>query len=225
MADFHLPRFSCVPRCGYCCKISPITIFPHEVHILKKLAEKFDIRIRIRPGYRLADVVNRVKIVTSYILELDPEEGKCPFLDDDDMCIIHSIYKPITCRSFPRVPRVLQYIIDRERKAIYFTYEIGISKACPQIRKLYNDFELKLLIENDEIAKKVMPNEYQACEEFLYIRKLYLDFLTVLWRQGAIEILDTGDYPWPLVNAYDFIRQYFPEVTIQTFTMGRKIKI
>lgn len=226
MADFQLPKFRCVPKCGYCCRISPITIFPHEVHILKRLAEKLGVSIRIRPGYRLLDAANRVKIVTSYILELDAEEERCPFLADDDTCMIHSIYKPVTCRSFPRVPRVLQYVIDRERKMLYFTYEIGVSKACPQVRKLYTDDELKLIAENAEIAQKVMPEEYRACEEFLYIRKLYLDFLTILWRQGVVEILDTPvDYPWPLINAYDFIRQYFPEVTIQTFTLGKKVKL
>jgi len=219
-----LRPFRCVPGCGYCCKISPITIFPHEVHILKRLARSLDKNIIIRPGYKIVDLLSRVRVVISYILELDPETGTCPFLEDDK-CLIHNKYKPITCRAFPRVPKVLQYVVDRESRGIYFSYEIGISKACPEVKKTYTDYEIELLLANPEIARKIMPREYEACEEFLHVRKIYLDLLTTIWRRGLAVFSDDISYPWPLVNAYDFIRQYYPEITIQTFTGGREIKL
>ncbi len=219
-----LKPFKCVRGCGYCCKISPITIFPHEVHILRRLASALDRRVTIRPGYKIAELRSRVRVTISYIVELDPETGRCPFLSEDDRCLIHDKYKPITCRAFPRIPKVLQYIVDRDTRSIFFTYEIGISKACPQIRKTYTDDEIELLSTNPEVARKLMSQEYEACEEFLRIRKMYLDLLTILWKRGVAVFSDEISAPWPLVSAYDFIRQYFPEITIYTF-VREKLKI
>ncbi|NPA24051.1 MAG: YkgJ family cysteine cluster protein [Crenarchaeota archaeon] len=219
-----LRPFRCAPGCGYCCKISPITIFPHEVHILRRLARSLDRDVTIRPGYKIVDLLSRVRVVISYILDLDARSGVCPFLEND-RCLIHGRYKPVTCRAFPRVPKVLQYVVDRESRGIYFSYEIGISKACPEVKRTYTDQEIDLLISSPEIARKVMPAEFQACEEFLHIRKLYLDILTMIWRRGLAAFSDEISYPWPLVNAYDFIRQYYPEITIHTFTGGREIRL
>jgi len=220
-----LKPFKCVRGCGYCCKISPITIFPHEVHILRRLANMLNKRLIIRPGYKIAELRSRVRVVISYIVELDPDTGTCPFLSEDDRCLIHDKYKPVTCRAFPRVPKVLQYIVDNVNRSIYFMYEIGISKACPEVRKTYTEEELELLSTNSELAKKLMPNEYEACEEFLHIRKIYLDLLTILWKRGLAIFSDEITAPWPLVNAYDFIRQFYPEITIHTFTKGRELRI
>jgi len=213
-----VPRFICEPGCGYCCRISPITVFPHEIYILKRLAEKYDVNVRFKSGYRVVDLTRRVKIVLTYVMELDPETGRCPFLTEDYRCLIHSTYKPVTCRAFPRVPKVIQYVVDKYTKRLYFTYEIGISKVCPVVKRLYDDDTIKLLIEDQEVAKRVMPNEYRACMEFLIIRSKYLELLTILWRSGYIELSGDVGYPWPLVDAYSFIRQFYPEITVKFFT-------
>ncbi len=213
----EIPRFSCEPGCGYCCQVSPVTVFPHEVHILNRVVERLGITARFRPSYKIVDLVRRVKIVLTYIMDLNPATGRCPFLGEDNLCIIHNRYKPVTCRAFPRVPRVIQYVIDRYSKRLYFTYEIGISKICPVVRKLYDDYTIRILVENPEVAKRVMPEEYRACIEFLTSRAKYLELLTVLWREGQVELTEDIGYPWPLVDAYSFIRQLYPEITIWFF--------
>ncbi len=217
-SDYAIPKFICEPGCGYCCRISPITVFPHEVHILRRLAEKFDVVVRFRPGYRVADLVHRVRIVLTYVMELDPITDRCPFLEEDYRCLIHNVYKPVTCRAFPRVPKVIQYIVDKYTRRLYFMYEIGISKVCPVVKRLYDDYTIRMLIQSPELAKSVMPEEYKACREFLVIRGKYLELLTLLWRNGQVELSEDLGYPWPMVDAYSFIRQFYPEITIRFFT-------
>jgi len=54
--------FKCMPNCGYCCTISPVTVFPHEMLILSKLAERLDVKdLTFKPGYVVTDVKGGVR--------------------------------------------------------------------------------------------------------------------------------------------------------------------
>ena len=213
--------FKCIEGCGLCCRLSPITVFPHEVIILEKLAKEFDIDLKFRVGYRFIDLKHGIRIAISYIMELI--DGICPFLDEKTMkCKIHSIYKPLTCRSFPYVPKVIRYILDHEHKYLDFDLEIAISTACPVIKK-FPEILINRLCYDAKFAAKYFPNEYKACIESIKIRKLYLTTLSTLWRLNVIELTeDSGIYPYPVVNAYLFIRQFFPVFTIDKI-IGSKL--
>ncbi|OYT38796.1 MAG: zinc/iron-chelating domain-containing protein, partial [Desulfurococcales archaeon ex4484_58] len=56
---------------------SPISLLPHEDLILYRLAEKYGLEYRSRPGYRVFDAKNGVYIALSYVMDL--VNGKCTF--------------------------------------------------------------------------------------------------------------------------------------------------
>jgi len=212
--------FRCMPNCGYCCTISPVTVFPHEVIILSRLAEELDITdLVFKPGYVITDIKNGVRIALSYLMQLN-SKGICPFLDPyNKTCSVHSLYKPLTCRSFPYLPRVIRYIIDPELKVVDFNVEFVISSLCPVIKNNYTPDDLELMIRNIKIAMKAMPKEVDAAQEAIRVRKIYADALTALWRAGYIELRgnDGNNVNWPIVNAFEYIRQFIPHITLDSF--------
>ena len=215
-----LVPFRCMPNCGYCCTISPVTVFPHEVIILTRLAEELDVKdLTFKPGYVITDVKNGVRVALSYLMQLN-SEGVCPFLNKDDKtCMVHSLYKPLTCRSFPYLPRVIRYVIDPELKLVDFTVEFVVSTLCPVVKNNYTQDELEAMISNVRVAVKVMPKEVAAAEEAIRVRKLYADTLTALWRAGYVELRgsDENNTNWPIVNAFEYIRQFIPHMTLDKF--------
>ncbi len=212
--------FKCIPNCGYCCTISPVTVFPHEVIILSKLAEELDVSdLTFKPGYVIMDIKNDVRVALSYLMQLN-EKGICPFLDTQDKtCKVHSLYKPLTCRSFPYLPRVVRYVIDPELKLVDFTVEFVVSSLCPVIRNNYTQEDLEMMMNNTKLAIKVMPKEVGAAEEAIKARKIYADALTALWRAGYVELRgnNTNNANWPTVNAFEYIRQFIPHITLDQF--------
>lgn len=212
--------FRCMPNCGYCCTISPVTVFPHEMLILSRLAEELDVRdLTFKPGYVIADVRNGVRIALSYLMQLN-DRGICPFLNyEDKTCRVHSLYKPLTCRSFPYLPRVVRYTIDPELKLVDFTVEFVVSSLCPVIRNNYTPDDLDEMVRNVRIAIKVMPKEVSAAQEAIRVRKIYADALTALWRAGYVELRGEGgnNVNWPIVNAFEYIRQFMPHLTLEQF--------
>ncbi|MGC8543010.1 MAG: YkgJ family cysteine cluster protein [Vulcanisaeta sp.] len=212
--------FRCMPNCGYCCTISPVTVFPHEVIILSRLAEELDITdLVFKPGYVITDIKNGVRIALSYLMQLN-SKGICPFLDPySKTCSVHSLYKPLTCRSFPYLPRVIRYIIDPELKVVDFNVEFVISSLCPVIKNNYTPDDLELMMRNIKIAMKAMPKEVDAAQEAIRVRKIYADALTALWRAGYIELRgnDGNNVNWPIVNAFEYIRQFIPHITLDSF--------
>lgn len=212
--------FKCMPNCGYCCTISPVTVFPHEVLILERLAEELDVRgLTFKPGYVVTDAKNNVRIALSYLMQLN-DEGRCPFLNvDNKTCMVHSLYKPLTCRSFPYLPRVIRYIIDPELKLVDFTVEFVVSSLCPVIKNNYSLEDLEFIAHNVKVAVKVMPNEVNAAQEAIKVRKIYAESLTALWRAGYIELRGDGNdsTSWPIVNGFEFIRQFIPSITMDVF--------
>ncbi|MEM4535446.1 MAG: YkgJ family cysteine cluster protein, partial [Desulfurococcaceae archaeon] len=102
--------------CGDCCKMSPISVLPHEEVILKKLGELLDVDVRFTPGYTVYEAIRGVNLAFSYVMQLNTG-GQCPFLRNNK-CTIHYIYKPYICRSFPYIPRHVKYSIDEVNKYI-----------------------------------------------------------------------------------------------------------
>ncbi|MFB6470923.1 MAG: YkgJ family cysteine cluster protein [Vulcanisaeta sp. AZ3] len=215
--------FRCMPNCGYCCTISPVTVFPHEVIILNKLAKELDVKdLTFRPGYVITDVRNGVRVALSYLMQLN-EKGICPFLDNDDKtCKVHSLYKPLTCRSFPYLPRVIRYTIDPELKIVDFTVEFVVSNLCPVIKNNYTIDDLDEIIRNVRVAVRVMPKEVNAAQEAVRVRKIYANALTALWRAGYIELRGDGgnNVNWPIVNAFEYIREFIPQLTLEQLVPG-----
>ena len=213
-------HFKCMPNCGYCCAISPVTVFPHEMIILSKLAEELNVNdLTFRPGYVIADIKNGVRIALSYLMQLN-DKGICPFLEPSDKtCKVHSLYKPLTCRSFPYLPRVIRYVIDPELKLVDFTVEFVVSTLCPVIKNNYTQEDLEMMIGNIKIAVKVMPREVAAAKEAIKVRKTYAETLTALWRTGYVELRgnEGNNTNWPIVNAFEYIRQFIPHITLDNF--------
>nr|WP_069808041.1 YkgJ family cysteine cluster protein [Vulcanisaeta thermophila] len=215
--------FKCMPNCGYCCTISPVTVFPHEMIILRMLAEDLDVKdLTFKPGYVILDVKNGVRIALSYLMQLN-DEGRCPFLEPSTKaCLVHSLYKPLTCRSFPYLPRVIRYVIDPELKLVDFDVEFVVSSLCPVIKNNYSMEDLELMSRNVRVAVKVMPKEVNAAEEAIRVRKIYADTLTALWRAGLVELRggdgnNNNNVNWPLVNAFEYIRYFMPSISLESF--------
>jgi Fe-S-cluster containining protein len=191
-------------------------VLPHEALILRELAQSLERNVKFTPGYVVLDAKNEVRIALSYLMYLDPS-NRCPFLAPDRSCMIHGLYKPLTCRSFPYLPRVIRYSVDPQDKSVDFTVEFVVSTLCPVTRE-YSRREAEAIVRSRQIAVRVMPNEARAALETIRARKMYAEALTVLWRSGIVELKGTGygdGVHWPLVNGYEFIRRFIP-----TFTIG-----
>ncbi|GGP19300.1 zinc/iron-chelating domain-containing protein [Thermocladium modestius] len=200
-------EFRCEPNCALCCKLSPITVLPHEVYLLQNEAEELGVRPRFVPSYMVADQLSGVRIALSYLLLLD-EEGKCPFLRGTK-CSVHDKYKPLTCKSFPYLPRIIRYTMDASTKTIDFDTSFAASYACPVVKRddpSHGNGDLRIYFRN----------EAPSAQEAIYLRKFYAATLTQMWRNGMIELVDPSDGlpPYPVVNGYSFIRQRLPMLTL-----------
>lgn len=202
----NIPVFSC-DMCGECCRMSSISLLPHEEVIVKKLAEVFDVEVKVTPGYMVYEALSGVNLAFSYVLHLN-ENKACPFLKNN-LCLIHNIYKPYICRSFPYIPRHVKYNIDEVNKYIIATTDYGISLACHIVRR---DREvLSKYSNNPVVLYHYLKNEYHAAREAENIRSLLLLALSKLWREGLVE-LQTAKQNAPVVNLYEFLRHVYPDL-------------
>lgn len=192
--------FRCL-GCGRCCTLSPITLLPHEVHVLVREAKRLGIDIDFEPGYMIYDTVSRTYIVLSYHLKLD-KNHRCPFLVGNK-CILHGRYKPYTCRSFPYVPKEIRYIVDRTTKTIAHKSIYGVSTACVFVKRYSKTIE--------EVVRKhgiqgAFPYEYRSAFEAENWRRWYMASLTLLWRYSLVDLYsDVEGRGGNRVNAYDFV--------------------
>ncbi len=191
--------FKCL-SCGTCCTLSPITILPHEAIILRREAARLGIRLELIEGYKVYDNISDKNIVLSYAIKLNNK--RCPFLTHDNKCLVHETYKPLTCRSFPYVPREIQYYIDNNTRTIMHKSIYGISTACLFVKNNASKLEKEIMKYG---IKRIFPNEYKYAQEAEHWRRWYMRTLTFLWRIGLIDL-----YSEPLeeavgVNAYIFI--------------------
>lgn len=205
----QMPTFKC-EMCGQCCRMSPISVLPHEVVILDRLAEILDLKVIFEPGYMLYDNVNKVNIALSFIMQL--EGGKCVFLKESK-CVIHSIYKPYICRSFPYIPRHVKYNIDDVNKYIYATTDHGLSLACPVVRRDREVLE-KYGLRNTPFTNVIIryyKEGYNAALEAENTRSLMLTLLSKIWRDGYIDIEPARQQAYVL-NLYEFLRRFYPDL-------------
>ncbi len=199
--------FKCT-LCGKCCQSSPISILPHEKNILERLARLLGLKIVFKPGYRLFDRISRRYIALSYVMEL--VNSKCVFLDRDNKCIIHGIYKPLICRSYPYVPKQVRYNIINELRIVFSTVEYGLSIECPVIKddQLYMD----KILGNREALLEYLGKEIKVAEEMEKIRNNLLSLLSSLWSRGLVELIDHSGFNAPIINLYDLLRKYYPSI-------------
>ena len=195
--------------CGLCCRASPISILPHEDYILKALAQRLGVKYRSRPGYRVYDKRTGRDIALSYVMEL--VKGKCPFLREDNLCMIQNIYKPLICRSFPYVPKQVKYIISNELKFVYAKVEYGVSGACPVIKE-DKEVIMKLMSITPYWHRMYFPQEYIAAMEMEEKRSLLLRLLSKLWASGIVDIDSSHGGIHNTINLYELLRTYFPNL-------------
>lgn len=203
-----MKTFRCT-RCGLCCRSSPISILPHEDYILRALAERLGVEYRSRPGYRVFDRRTGRDIALSYVMEL--VDDRCPFLRQDDLCMIQDIYKPLICRSFPYVPKQVRYIISNELKLVFAKVEYGISSACPVIMQ-DKEIIMGLMHVTPLWYRLYFPQEYVAAMEMEEKRSLMLRLLSKLWSSGIVDIDSGREEAHNIINLYELLRTYFPNL-------------
>lgn len=206
-------QFQCLPDCALCCRASPVTVLPHEVYILQSLARDLGVVVKFAPAYNVADVQNGVRIALSYLMLLD-NEGKCPFLRGTK-CLVHDLYKPLTCRSFPYLPKVIRYELDPIAKEVRMEINFVMSTLCPVVRKDLSPGDVAKMA-NIKVAVEYAPREVAVAKETVAKRLFYARILSDLWQKGYVELDDGSAYPHlPVVNGFSYIRRFRPELTLK----------
>ena len=196
--------------CAKCCMASNVTVLPHEVPILKELAEELGVEARFEPSYMFFDRVSGMRIAVSYLMQLS--DGKCPFLFGT-RCAIHDRYKPLTCRAYPYLPRVIKYYLDYANKRILMEVRFTMSLLCPVTKSHYE--YLGDAMNSIRVAVRYAPREADAALEMALIRRIYVDALSELWRNGLVELDEASVAPHaPIVDAFSFIRRFRSEFSI-----------
>jgi len=200
-----IPIFTC-NMCGSCCKMSPISVLPHEVIVLKELADSLGIDVSLTHGYVVYEAISGVNLAFSYVMH--PVNGQCPFLDGNK-CLIHFVYKPYICKSFPYIPRHVKYSIDNINKYIMASADYGLSLACQVVRR---DREvLSKFSHMPGIIVHYLKAEHLTAMEAENARSLLLLALSKLWRRGLVEIKASSPGV-PVVNLYEFLRRFYPDL-------------
>ncbi len=205
-------QFSCARGCDLCCRASPVTVLPHEVYILEKLAGELGVSVSFVPAYKVADLVSATRIALSYLMQL--EEESCPFLRGG-RCAVHNLYKPLTCRSFPYLPKVVRYSLDPAARELRIDVKFVMSTLCPVVRKDLDAGEVARM-SDFKTALGYAPREAEVALETLEKRYLYAGILSDLWKSGVVELDDGERYPhFPVINGFAFIRRLYPHFTVK----------
>lgn len=205
----ELAPFTC-DLCGQCCRMSDISLLPHEAIVLRNIAEKIGVELVFKPGYMVYDSISGFNIAFSYVMLLN--NGKCPFLENNK-CRIHYVFKPYICRSFPYVPRHVKYSIDDVNRYITASTEYSVSLACHIIRR--DREQLEKLIHRyhsmQSIVIRYMKEEYENAVEAENTRSTLLFALSKLWRENLVDI--RSQVPGaPVVNLFEFLRRFYPDL-------------
>ncbi len=198
-------KFAC-SSCGLCCTLSPVSLLPHEDMALRFLANAYNLKYRSFPGYKMYDEISGFNLAFSYVMEL--VDGKCTFLENN-LCLIHNVAKPLICRSYPFVPKQVKYFVDNFNRRVYAVVEHGLSMKCPVVSR---DLRRMEFVENPyRLAYFYTPNEFLASLEMERARNIYFELLSALWKKRLVEL--TEEKPGaPVINLYQFLRTYFPEM-------------
>ncbi|MEM1889975.1 MAG: YkgJ family cysteine cluster protein [Pyrobaculum sp.] len=205
-------EFKCAPGCALCCKASPVTVLPHEVYIIQKYAEELEIPVVFTPAYKVADLKTGLRVALSYLMHLDEEE-KCPFLKGT-RCLLHGLYKPLTCRSFPYLPKVVKYELDPVNREVRVDVRFVISTLCPVVKKDLSPSDVAKM-SNIYLAAKYAPGEVDIAIKTVEKRLFYAKSLSTLWKRGEVELDEEVKYPFfPVVNGFAFIRRFYPSLSV-----------
>lgn len=205
--------FRCEPGCALCCKASPVTVLPHEVYILQKYAREFGVDVVFMPAYKVADLKSGLRLALSYLMHLG-EDGACPFLDRT-RCKLHDLYKPLTCRSFPYLPKIIRYELDPAVREVRMDIKFVMSTLCPVVRRDLSTADVAHMADV-KVAVKYAPREVGIAVKTLEKRYLYARLLSELWRRGEAELEEEGKYPFfPIINGFAYIRRFYPQLTIE----------
>ncbi|MCX8198491.1 MAG: YkgJ family cysteine cluster protein [Sulfolobales archaeon] len=220
-------KFKC-SLTGLCCKASPITLQSFEEMLVNFLAESMSIDVKIAPAYTIYDALSNQWIALSYTLYLN-DDNKCPFLSKDNRCSIHSIYKPFICRTYPYVPREVQYLVNSELKLIIPQVVYGVSTRCPVI-ELHKPLISKYFEANASFIKEYMPSEYEAAIEAERARLVIVTLLSNLWRDGLVELVQKPPFTGSssrFINAYSLLQRYNPRLPyiLGIYSIVEKIRL
>lgn len=187
--------------------MSPVSLLPHEEVILGKLAEMLGVEVTFTTGYTVFEAMRGANLAFSYVMHLR-ENKQCAFLENNK-CMIHHIYKPYICRSFPYIPRHVKYSVDEVNKYIVASTDYGLSLACHVVRR--DKTILEKYVGNPSILYYYAKNEYLAASEAERARSLLLTALSKLWRDGVVDIQPARQNA-PVLNLYEFLRQMYPDL-------------
>lgn len=165
-------------------------------------------RLEVGFDYTVYDEISGYKIVLTYYIR-PREDGSCPFLTEDNLCMVHREYKPLICRSFPYVPSQVKYFFDPATKTIFHKTSFALSSACPILKRVK---KVKGEADGREVSK-FLVRELRAAREFDFERAKYMAALSYLWRVGLVKLVFNFKGRAVPVNAYLFIRQYLPTFT------------
>lgn len=194
---------------------SPVSILPHEDVILSFIARKIGLKYMSRAGYTIYDAVNDINLALSYVMLLD-ENSRCVFLNGSNLCLLHEIYKPYICRSYPYVPRQVKYTFDEESKWISAQVDYGLSTSCPVVERDKGLLE-KYFKYDPRYFLSYIEKEYTVALEMESDRQTLLSLLSYLWRTGIVE-LQSNKAGSRTVNLYEFLREYFPDLPSRLYT-------
>ncbi len=185
---------------------------PFEEYLLRVAAEKLGVKCVITHGYTVFDRRTRSYIALSYVLELN--NGKCPFLDSNNKCLLHNLYKPLVCRAFPYIPREVRYLYNNDMRIIIAYAEYGLSRKCPVIEANI-DYISRLMNVNPMYLSMYMPSEVRAAMEMERKRGIIMRLLSNLWKKGLVD-LEPGERGSlnkdNVINVYDILRIYYPDL-------------
>jgi hypothetical protein len=189
-----------------------VTVLPHEVYVLQRHASELGVRAVFTPAYRIAELKSGMRIALSYLMQLD-EEGKCPFLRGVK-CAVHDLYKPLTCRAFPYLPRVIKYELLPHLREIRINVKFVMSTLCPVVRRDLTPAAAAMM-SDVSVAAEYAPHEVRAAVETLRGRYLYVKMLNELWKREVVELDEEGKYLFfPIVNGFVFLRRFYPDLTL-----------
>jgi len=167
------------------------------------------VEVEFSYDYTIYDRFSNQRIALTYYITL--KNGSCPFLKGN-RCSIHDIYKPLICRSFPYVPKKVEYLYNSDMRVIKHRSTYAISTACTFVRKFKSEIEKHIETEDD--IKAFLPEEYLAAVKMEILRTRYLSALSYLWKLNYIQLDFSYKGYSQVVDAYSFIRRYLPYFVI-----------
>ncbi len=173
---------------------------------------RYDVQVSFSYDYAVYDLKSNSKIILTYYMLLD-DDGKCPFLTGFNRCLIHDVYKPLVCRSFPYVPSEVRYFYNTNVKLLFHRSKYGLSSACKFI-KTYKEYIDSKLSQDPHFLYKFARASLEAARSLEELRTKYLSTLSSLWRLGLVELIfenHSGGIP---CDAYTFIRRFIPYFTL-----------